>query len=42
MKLSLKNNDYIFNKDLTEYENAHNNNFFRIWDAGKVKWKIKV
>ena len=27
-----------YDSNLTEYENAKNNDYYRIWDAGKIKW----
>jgi hypothetical protein len=27
-----------YNGKLTEYENAANNGYYRLWDAGKIKW----
>lgn len=31
-----------FNDSLSEVENAHNNGFFRIWNAGLRKWILKL
>lgn len=31
-----------FNDNLSEVENAHNNGFFRIWNAGLRKWILKL
>ena len=29
-----------YNEELTEYDNCANNDYYRLWDAGKVKWEL--
>lgn len=36
-----KSSDYKFDKELTEVENANNNLYFRVWNAGLLKWILK-
>jgi hypothetical protein len=31
-----------YNPNLTEYENARNNGYYRLWDCGKKKWVLQL
>jgi hypothetical protein len=31
-----------YDDSLSEYENARNNNYYRIWNCGLIKWKIEL
>lgn len=43
MKEKIKNdNGMIFNDTMTEWENMKMNNFDRMWDAGKIKFKKEI
>jgi len=37
-----KSSNFKFDDNLTEYQNSHNNGFYRIWDAGKIKWVLDL
>lgn len=37
----LKDKLEIFDPNLTEVQNMHNNNYRRIWDCGSLKWRLE-
>ena len=34
--------NFVYDENLSEIQNCHNNGYFRIWDCGKKKWELTL